>query len=256
MGTILISDLQQEHIDNIGRFGKKYETRVRLWQNSFSVPYDFDPVTTGDYVPGTGIYTFPNRQWIKRIIVVVSATRDCCKVEYEDENGGWINWETRSDIDTPASYDFEFDVPIFIKKLRFTEYNSADPSDLAFASTALVYTDLYADITDFIGNDILIENGFSKLDGNVKLPHIRMSLHNENGRWYKGNDGTVLDKYYTNKDGDQTAATINLISLKQGGIRATIEIKFYSDDWEDSDFMLLANFYVRDFNDSGLRGES
>ena len=54
--TILPSEIDQAIVDNITRFDKKFELRVKLWQNSSNTFYD---MTGTDYDPVTGIYTLP-----------------------------------------------------------------------------------------------------------------------------------------------------------------------------------------------------
>jgi hypothetical protein len=248
MPILTPEELTQTEIDYISQFGKNYEVRVKMFRNETSNIFDLTPIAHGAYSATTGIYTLTERAWIKKIVFIVTQGY-VGKVEYKDQFGNWIVWETEYSYSPTPKYS------IFAKELRISTYNPCDPTDILIpGADPYLMGDTWFDITPYIVGEIQIENNIGDLTGEVKLPYVSIRLDNKDGFWNK-NSLPMLDRYeiiFGNFNNKISTAPMS----KSAGIKLAVEIRFFGPNWEVSSWILIATFYSRKFTTTDLSGES
>jgi len=254
MSTILPSEITTTIANNIARFGNKIKLRVKMWRNTAGAIYDTNPVSTGDYSASTGVYTFDERVWLKEVDITHGGTREVYKIEYEDELGSYILILAKNKgTSSPQTVTLPF--PVYAKKFKFTVYAEEDPTDSEKPSIVKAKLDTWFDVTDHVCDPIAIENNIDKLLGKIQLPHTIVQISNNDGRWNKKKTGFVLPYYELKLAGDNKIGTLDTINYKKNGTRFTVEIKYYGENWEDADYILLSSFHARKWESTAISGE-
>lgn len=178
------------------------------------------------------------------------------RLEYQDKNSNWIRLFVVVRTGDTTNYDLPF--PIFTKKIRLTSLTLT--SDVFIAPVlANLYSDTYFDFTVHTGLEVTLEQNTAGFSDEIRLPFTSITLDNSDGRWNK-NRVFSLDYFYV----DRTATVFRIVkggtedikTYKKSGIRITVEIKFMGPNFEDSDWIILSNFYARKWTVQSVSGES
>jgi len=250
MGTLLPSNLTSTEISEIERFTKKYEVRVKMY--SEASPSTYESGTPTDYSSSSGEYSITTEIWLKSFSLVISSGYDVIKAEYEDIDGNWVVAKT---IKHGGSTNIALKYSVWGKKFRFTEYKESDPTDTTHPSYVWINAEAWSDISDYIGNDIRIENNCGDMLGSIRLPFVSISINNMDGSWGKQKTLT-LPRYIQTKTSPTGTISGSAAIPKRAGVRVTVEIRFLGPDWEEKNWILLASFNVRKWSVNLLAGES
>lgn len=252
---ILPNELTSEDISNIERFGKNYKLRVRMWQNTDGV-YD---ASFNDYDNLTGIYDFGMWVWLKKITYTYVGSNDVHILEYEDTNGNWIVAQTNQNYgDVPSNTTFLLQSPLFVKRIRVSTYDKDDRyGTIEYPTLCIASTDQWIDVTNYILGNIYIERNTTSETDQIYLPHTQIELNNDNGMWNINVDGHIFDVYRLDySTGETKQTTADLSTFKKRNTRITVEIKFLGEDWKDANWILISNFFAREWTDKSVKGEA
>ena len=251
MSTILPSEITADIAKNINRFGKNIQLRVKLWKNDTNQLYDTDPVGTGDYNTSTGEYSLGERKWIKSIFFTgINPGDDSYAVFYVDDNGNMILAKTSTTTSVVLEY------PVYASTFYLLTYLSTDEVP-TYTAPSLVYLmlDVFTDVTKYSGDQVTIIDKVDRFSGEVHLPHIKLSLNNQDNFWNR-NTSIGITSHSEQVDGifDMLDTIAN---YKQNtDARCTIEINFSGENWQMEDWILIANFVVRNWAGKVIEGES
>lgn len=259
MGIILPHEITTEIATRIGKISKNYSLRILGFVNESSAlgdPVSTTPITDGDYSASTGVYSVPSRVWAWRFFVYSSGrtVETSIMIEYKDDDGNWIVCHTAHDIGTTSPWVVELASTIFAKDFRFKFFDPLDETTTNIPTDIRIYSELRADVTKWCTGDVTIEDSVDILNENVKLPHGNVGIINNEGQWIKS--GTALDGICDGRTGEKANSTgIYLSSMARRGARIVVMIKYYGTEWEDSDWIIIGNFYTRKWSMNSVGGE-
>ncbi|GAG84920.1 unnamed protein product, partial [marine sediment metagenome] len=198
-------------------------------------------------------------EFLRKVVPINAGVRDAVKVEYKDFDGNWIFGET-IEVTPSGSHNLELDSSLISDEFRITLIYKDDPSSIEYPTLVYILLDNWLDATRMCTRDLKYTREIDPLGTNIKLPHFSVGLENANGQWNKYQDHTVwANEHIWNSEGEEnigSASGTNFTDFKVTGNRCMVLIKFFGENWSDSDWIIAGIFYIRKFTNSAMSGES